>query len=98
MRIDVEFERSLSLEEKNDMLLAVASLAKASRVFVGSDRRHAVIMGNALGRERVKEVLSEYEVPWVKVLSSLTEEEEEQADETLASAKQGKERLRPIGR
>ena len=55
-------------------------------------------MGNALGREQVKEVLSEFKVPWSKVLSSLTEEEEEQADETLASAKQGKERLRPIGR
>ena len=98
MRIDIEFAHALTADEKTNMLLAVASLAKSSRVFVGSDRRHAVVMGNAIGRERVKEVLSEFDVPWNKVVSSLNEEEEQQVDETLASAKQGKERLRPIGR
>ncbi|MDA3963594.1 MAG: hypothetical protein PF961_22640 [Planctomycetota bacterium] len=98
MRIDVGFERPLNREQKVVFLLTIAGLAKSRSVRWTQGGHGAVIMGIAMGRERVAEALATTDLPVDSIHSSLSEEEDEQADDALGAAGKGRERVRPIGR
>lgn len=98
MRIDVDFDRPLTREQRTEFLLIVAGLAK-SRAAAWRDGGHgAVVTGTALGRERVAEALAATSLPVTAVCSSLSDDEDAVADDTPAAAGSGRERLRPMGR
>ncbi len=96
MRLDIEFSSPLSREERVVFLLAIAGLAKSRSVRWDRGGFAAVIIGEAMGRDRVSDTLRATTLPVTAIHSSLSEEEDEQADEGDTGS--GRERLRPIGR
>jgi hypothetical protein len=95
MRLDIDFPRPLGRSDKLRVLLAVATLAKGERVrFVRGDYA-AVVSGEALGVRRLEEVLAEHGVAYERIRSSLSEEEDQRADDPPGD---GQERVRAIGR
>ena len=80
MHIIADFAKPLSRAQRTEVLLAIAPLSKAERIrFVRGDYR-AVIIGEALGIERVRRVLDEAITP-ERLVSSLTHEEQDAVDE-----------------
>ena len=97
MRLDVEFARPLSREEKALVLLAAAGLAKSDRVrFLRGDYR-VVVMGEGLSIRRLRAALAEQGLGPTQVRSSLGEDEDAHADDVPGGEAPG-ERVRPIGR
>jgi precorrin-2 methylase len=97
MRLDVDFSRSLSLEERNRVLVAVATLAKAQKVRFIRDATTAVIMAEGLSMRRVEEVLVEMGLPPQRIDTSLDPEADRMCDD-LEQDPERKERIRAIGR
>ena len=98
VRIDLEFSHPLGRDSRMDLRLAVADLAKAERIYFGRSGFSAVIMGEAMSRDRVIAKLNEFGLHPDKVISSLSEDEDAIADEEANAHKQGKERYKAIGR
>ena len=97
MRLDVDFSRPLSKQDKLRLLLAVATLAKSRRVrFVRGDHA-AVVMGEGLSERRVREVLAEHGFTPESVRTSLDPDEDARADDAPEDPA-NKERVRAIGR
>jgi hypothetical protein len=97
MRLDVEFARPLSREEKTLVLMAAAGLAKSDRVrFLRGDYR-VVVMGEGLSVRRLRTALVEQGLGPTQVRSSLGEDEDAHADD-LPGAEAPGERVRAIGR
>ena len=98
MRLEIEFPKPLDSEQRTRFLLAIAALAKSRSVRWIQGGHAAEVMGEAMGRERVGEALRVAEIPVRAIHSSLTAEEDEQADDQDGDDGSGRERLRPIGR
>ena len=96
VRIDIEFPYPLGKETRTDFLLAIGDLAKAERVYFGRSGFNAVVMGEAMSREKVIAKLREYGLQPESVVSSLSEEEDSVADEKPSAGRT--ERYKPIGR
>jgi hypothetical protein len=96
MRIDVRFERPLDEQGRLDFVLAIAALAKSERVRVDRSGYAAVIMGEAMGVDRVRRALDEAGVAIRSLSTSLHEEEDAATEDIIGSG--GRERFRPIGR
>lgn len=98
MRIEVDFGKPLTADQRTGFLLAMAVLPKTARVrFVdGGFRAH--VMGEALGLDRIRAALQDEAVPFAGLRTSLHEEEDLRADDVSDDHPSGKERLRPIGR
>ncbi|TVR46999.1 MAG: hypothetical protein EA402_01895 [Planctomycetota bacterium] len=98
MRMDVDFPRPLSREQRTAMLLALAALPKTSRVKLVRGGHGIVIMGEALGLDRVRSALEDEGLVIEAIRTSLAAEEDLLVDEVSDAHPAGKERLRPIGR
>jgi hypothetical protein len=97
MRLDVEFARPLSRQDKSLVLLAAAGLAKSERVrFLRGDYR-VVVVGEGLSVRRLRAALVELGLGPTQVRSSLGEEEDAHADDLPGGDAPG-ERVRAIGR
>lgn len=96
MRLDVRFDRPLDDEERIRFLLAIACLAK-SRAVRWRDGG-AVIVGEAMGRERVAEALAQAAIPVADLTSSLVDDERDRGDVSLVAEATTRERVRPMGR
>lgn len=97
MHIIADFDRPLNPEQQRSLWIAIAPLAKAERVRVVRGGHRAVVIGEALGLERVKRVLAEAGLEAASVTSSLGSDEQQAVDEAGAVA-EARERSRPIGR
>ena len=95
MRIEVDFDQPLTKEQRTGFLLALAVLLK-QRACAWWRGDCAVVMGEALGLDRIRSALQEEGVP--AACTSLHEEEDLRADDVSDDHPSGKERLRPIGR
>lgn len=99
VRIDLEFAHPLGHESRMDLLLAMADMAKAERVYFGRSGFNAVVMGEAMSRDRVVARLKEFGLHPDVVETSLSDEEEGQADEASpVDAGRSAERFKAIGR
>lgn len=98
MRLDIEFDRPLAGDERTRFLLAVAALAKSRGVRWIDGGHVAVVIGEAMGRELVTEVLRAESLPLREIRSSLNEDEDGEADDHDGDGDAKLERLRPIGR
>ena len=98
MRIEVDFEKPLTREQRSGFLLAMAVLPKTSRVRFLEGGFKAQVMGEALGLDRIRSALNDEQVPFAALRTSLHEEEDLRADDVSDDHPAGKERLRPIGR
>ncbi|TVR13895.1 MAG: hypothetical protein EA401_05795 [Planctomycetota bacterium] len=98
MRIDLEFAKPLSREQRISLHLALAALPKTARVRVIKGGHAVVVMGEALGVDRVRAALQEEGVQAERIRTSLSDEEDLRADEISEDHPDGRERLRPIGR
>ena len=98
MRIDIDFKKPLSKEERQLLTIEVASLAKSERLRVINGNYRAVIMGAAMSKEAISSVLEEAGLPVEKITSSLSDDENAEADEHPDDLGSAKESLRPIGR
>lgn len=97
MRLDVEFARPLSRDQRIQALVAIATLTKAQKVrFIHGDRT-AVVLAEGLSRRRVQEVLTEMGLPPARVDTSLEDEADILCDDQEQD-EAGKERFRAIGR
>jgi len=98
MRLDVEFQRPLRGGERSSFLLVIAALAKSRSVRWIDGGHVAVVLGEAMGRERVAELLRAEDLPLMEIRSSLNEDEDDEADDHDGDGGALNERLRPIGR
>jgi hypothetical protein len=97
MRLDVEFGRPLSREQRVQALVAIATLTKAQKVrFIHGDRT-AVILAEGLSAHRALEALTEAGLPPERVDTSLDAESDAQCDDQELD-ETGKERFKAIGR
>jgi hypothetical protein len=96
MRIDIAFDLPLSAEQRTSLHLAIAGLAKSTRLRLHADGRGARVIGEAMSRERVSEALEEVGLVPVHIDSSLDDDENAEADDVEVTST--KERVRPIGR
>lgn len=97
MRLDVDFARSLTRAERLRALLATATLSKAASLRFDRGGAKAVVLGEALGARRLREVLAELDLPVAAVSSSLDDDEDARCDDAPGGP-DGPERLRPVGR
>ncbi len=97
MRLDVEFARPLSRDDRLRATLAVAALAKADRIRFARGDRAAIILGEGLSAARLREVLVEAGLTVDAIHSSLVEAEEAQVDDVPVPGT-AVERVRAIGR
>ena len=98
MRLDIDFATPLTRDERIEFLLAIACLAKSRSVRWAQGGFGAVVLGEAMGRDRVADALRATGLPVAEIRSSLSEEEDEQADDGDGEGGPKRERLRPIGR
>ena len=63
MRIEVDFPKPIQGEHKTGFLLALAVLPKTARVRFVDGGRRALVMGEALGLDRVRSALEDEGVP-----------------------------------
>ena len=98
MRIEVDFPKPIQGEHKTGFLLALAVLPKTARVRFVDGGRRALVMGEALGLDRVRSALEDEGVSISALRTSLPEYEDLRADDVSDDHPARKERLRPIGR
>lgn len=98
MRIDLEFAQPLNRDQRIALHLALAALPKTSRVRVIKGGHAAVVMGEALGVERIRAALEQEGVQAESIRTSLSDEEDLRAEDVSEDHSAGTERLRPIGR
>jgi hypothetical protein len=96
MRLEVDFPRPLTLEQRTAFLLVVSALAKTKRIAFVRGHQGAVVAGEALSAMRLREVLTEEGIAVEAVRSSLAESGPGVVEEGTEAAK--RERVRPIGR
>ncbi len=97
MKMTVIFAHALDQESEVRARLAAASLAKCNRMYFNEENTELYLSGEALSIERINEAFKEQELAFKQVLSTLSEEENEMADDVLEDGVK-KERVRPIGR
>ena len=98
MRIDVDFKTPLTAEQRLSLTIEIACLAKSERLRIINGNFRAVIMGAAMSKETVANVLAEADLPVEKIMSSLSDDENAEADEHPDDLATAKESWRPIGR
>lgn len=98
MRIEIDFPKPLNRDQRTSLLLALAALPKTARVREVNGGFTAIVMGEALGVDRIRSALDDEGVVFERVRTSLGDEEDLRADEVSEDLPAGKERLRPIGR
>ncbi len=96
MRIDVDFPKPLTAEDRTAAQLAIATLAKSERIVFSANGYSAVVYGIGMSIERVRESFDEMGVAVEQIHSSLNDEENAEADDVESGST--KERFRPIGR
>ncbi|MFW5844989.1 MAG: hypothetical protein ACOCXJ_02055 [Planctomycetota bacterium] len=96
MRVRIFFDTPLDADARVRMQLAIAGLAKSSRMRWIEGGRGVLVIGEAMSRERVGEALQEQDLQPTHIESSLDEDENAEADDVEVTST--KERLRAIGR
>lgn len=98
MRLHIEFPQPLNKAQRTSLLLALAALPKAARVRFIDGGHGAVVMGEALGVDRVRSALLAEGVVAGIIHTSLSQEDDSKAEDMPEDTTDGEERLRPIGR
>lgn len=96
MRVQIEFTQPLSREQRTDVLVAMAGLAKSERIRFAKDGYQAEIFGEAMSCDHVRKALQTVGIAVSTARSSLIDEEDSAVDEPDVSS--ATERFRPIGR
>jgi hypothetical protein len=96
MRIDLEFARPLTRQERMRLVLVLGGLAKTERVRFGRGDRSAVVLGEGLASMRIQQVLLEEGFACESIVSSLPADEDQRLDDL--SAGPAVERVKPPGR
>jgi hypothetical protein len=94
MLITVEFDQPLQKNQEVDALVALATLAKTTHAVIAKNKLSMNIFGEALSTERIQSSLAQLDLHPSTIHSSLSEEENQQADEDATTT----ERVRPMGR
>ena len=98
MKLEIDFPKPLSAAQRTTVLLALAALPKTARSRMVRGGFGMVVMGEALGVDRVRSALAEEGIAVEAIRTSLHAEEDLRVDEVSDEHPAGKERLRPIGR
>jgi len=98
MRIEVDFARPLPRETRTRLLIAVAGLAKSSRIRFDVGGHRAIVIGEAMSGERLAEALRDEDIAFERISSSLDDDEARRVDELEDPDGEGRERVRPVGR
>ncbi len=98
MKMEIQFAKPLDYETKTRVLLAVSALAKSERIRFTQGGRCAVVRGEAMSVDRVRNSLEEQGVIPEQIVTSLQAELDTIADEATDAVESRHERFRPIGR
>jgi hypothetical protein len=93
MRLEIEFDRPLSADARLRLRLALGTLVKVRRIRVLRGDRNVLVDGEALARAAILEALKELDLVPSRVMTSLEEAADADADDTAK-----RERVRAIGR
>lgn len=96
MRLDITFDEPLNGDDRISLHIAIAGLAKSTRLRMHKDGRGVRVIGEAMSRERVAEALADVGLLQAHIDSSLDDDENAEADDVEVTTT--KERVRPIGR